>query len=796
MIEADLRIDPQDGSPAHNAELTLTHLESLPTLPPVAVKVLELTTSDSSALADLVRVLRADLSLTAKLLAAANSASRGVREPVNTLEKAVVLLGFRAVRSLVLAVSVFECFGSTNSAHPERVFERTEFWKHALGTACVARRLAAEKRELKIEPEEAFVAGLLHDLGKVALDAVFPKAYDRIAAQADQTRGDIADVERAVLGVDHTVAGRRLAQRWGLPRNLQEVIWLHHLAAEALPSSVSAAALIAVVQLADTLVREQRVGYSGNHVFYAQSGLLAERLGLSPRRIEGVLSSLVGEVAQQSAELGLDRETPETLYVKSLAQANSDLGRLNAELEDGHRHLAASARYFQAIKRLDEKLSALSDLPEVVAAIADAAVIALQRSELVAFGLRERRSALDVRRISREPEACLSLSQAVAAELNEWLDAPGSCVDAVATRAPRAVRATLAAAAAPLGKGDYWLLPIVRDGRIAGGIVYLSEHDERARIAEEADELRSFLAGLGLTLDRANAQAAARRLSEDLAETNRRLQHMQSQLLRSRTLSMIAEMAAGAGHELNSPLAVISGRAQMLLDSTDDAETKRSLELIHNKAHECSRIVTELMNFAKPHPPRPTPVDVADLLAEVRQEWLERTGMAPARLTLDLADATSVGETGAAPLSILADREQIKIVLHEVLRNASDAIEPDRGRISLECRLGLSHPHTPLVPELPSVARPSGRLPSDWVQIIVRDDGCGMAPDVLQRAFDPFYSHRGAGRGRGLGLARAHRIVEAHGGQIWLESRPADGAAAHLVLPRPPVKSVAEPDDL
>ena len=89
---------------------------------------------------------------------------------------------------------------------------------------------------------------------------------------------------------------------------------------------------------------------------------------------------------------------------------------------------------------------------------------------------------------------------------------------------------------------------------IAGGIVYLSQRDERVELGPELEELHSFLTSLGLALGRVNAQAAARRLSEDLAESNRRLQQMQAEVLRTRTLSIIAEMATGAGHELNGPL--------------------------------------------------------------------------------------------------------------------------------------------------------------------------------------------------------------------------------------------------
>jgi signal transduction histidine kinase len=221
---------------------------------------------------------------------------------------------------------------------------------------------------------------------------------------------------------------------------------------------------------------------------------------------------------------------------------------------------------------------------------------------------------------------------------------------------------------------------------------------------------------------------------------------------------MIAEIAAGAGHELNSPLTVISGRAQMLAKAAADPEVQRSLELIRTKAHECSRIVSELMDFARPHPPRPAPIDLPALLAELRTTWLERSSLAPSRVQIEPAPRTGQAE----PLQVQADPEQFRTVLNELIANACDAVAENDGRITLSCQ-----------------ALPAENL----VEIIVRDTGCGMTPSVLQRAFDPFFSHRPAGRGRGLGLARAYRIVESHGGRIWLESAPHEGTTAHVVLP-------------
>jgi signal transduction histidine kinase len=113
----------------------------------------------------------------------------------------------------------------------------------------------------------------------------------------------------------------------------------------------------------------------------------------------------------------------------------------------------------------------------------------------------------------------------------------------------------------------------------------------------------------------------------------------------------------------------------------------------------------------------------------------------------------------------MGDETQLKTVFRELLNNAANAVEAEGGSIVIRCQPALQ---------------------ADTLEVIVEDNGCGMAPAVLQRAFDPFYSHRDAGRRRGLGLPRAYRIVESHGGRIWLESRTDEGTTAHVLLPRAP----------
>src|SRR4051812_39029457 len=134
------------NQPDKRVDLILQQLEELPTLPTVALRILEITGSDGASVSQVVKLVESDPSLTARILQLVHRADSGVRGEVNSVERAVVLLGFEALRSAVLAVSVFETFHAEQpkAAH----FNREEFWKHCVAVACCAEMLAGEMSEI------------------------------------------------------------------------------------------------------------------------------------------------------------------------------------------------------------------------------------------------------------------------------------------------------------------------------------------------------------------------------------------------------------------------------------------------------------------------------------------------------------------------------------------------------------------------------------------------------------------------------------------------------------------------
>jgi len=263
---------------------------------------------------------------------------------------------------------------------------------------------------------------------------------------------------------------------------------------------------------------------------------------------------------------------------------------------------------------------------------------------------------------------------------------------------------------------------------------------------------------------RRRATKASRRWTDSVASPGRWLPALTAKLARLAALEnsfdetmelekleAIAEFAAGAGHEINNPLTVIAGRAQLFLREEKDPERRRALALMNTQAKRVYEMIADMMLFARPPKPEPRAVDLVDLIERLLEE------VAPHADRQDTA-LCRTGDDG--PLEVELDGTQLTVALRAMCQNSLEAI----GRQG-QIEIGVH-----------------GR-DSD-VEIRVSDDGPGLTPEERRHVFDPYYSARQAGRGLGLGLSKAWRIVTNHGGRITVESRPGQGAVFTIVLPR------------
>ncbi|HHM24136.1 MAG TPA: HDOD domain-containing protein [Bacteroidetes bacterium] len=238
-----------------NARDVVSQIQSLPTLPQVVQNVVALVDNPDTSSSQLAQVISSDSGLVSKILKVVNSAYYGLPRKVSTLTQATVILGFHTIKNLVLTASVFSIF--SKNGHPER-FNRAEFWKHSLGCATASKVLA--KRIRLGLPEEAFIAGLLHDIGKIVLDQFAHEDFEAVLDYLEANNVPFREAEEAVLGVDHTQIGSWLCDKWNFPLHVQEVVSFHHTPKLAEVNRK----LVSIVHLADAIARWENLGNGGD----------------------------------------------------------------------------------------------------------------------------------------------------------------------------------------------------------------------------------------------------------------------------------------------------------------------------------------------------------------------------------------------------------------------------------------------------------------------------------------------------------------------------------------------------
>ena len=217
-------------------------IKDLPSLPAIVMELLNSIEQDDIDINVLAKKVSQDQALTAKTLRFANSSFYGTPSKVTTIQQAITLLGVANVRNLITAAAISGSFPENQCAG----FNFKEFWRHSIATAICAKLLA---RHLHVNADYAFTAGLLHDIGRLVLVTRFPEHYAAAIAYRAAHDCYMLEAERAVLGIDHVIAGHALAVHWHFSEIMQHAIVGHHE-----PEQPGAGVLVSLVHVANSIV--------------------------------------------------------------------------------------------------------------------------------------------------------------------------------------------------------------------------------------------------------------------------------------------------------------------------------------------------------------------------------------------------------------------------------------------------------------------------------------------------------------------------------------------------------------
>ncbi|MCF8067373.1 MAG: HDOD domain-containing protein [Desulfobacterales bacterium] len=207
---------------SENIAALTTCIQSFPTLPTVVNRVMEITANPESSASELMAVIRPDVSLTAVILKTSNSAFFGLSRKVSTLEQAITILGFKEIRNVVIARAVFDSFKHLKK---DKQFNINIFWEHSFVCGLAAKIIA---KELKYPANEFFIAGLIHDIGKLVMYMTLPGQYSLLLEESKAEGKRELELEIDKFGLTHDDVGMRLLKRWLFPDNLIAAVGYHH----------------------------------------------------------------------------------------------------------------------------------------------------------------------------------------------------------------------------------------------------------------------------------------------------------------------------------------------------------------------------------------------------------------------------------------------------------------------------------------------------------------------------------------------------------------------------------------
>lgn len=693
-----------------NADTILNNLKvsgNLPSMPQVLVQLIDSCHDVDIKLQAIARIVDKDAAISAKLLQLVNSAFIGARKAFTNVEQAVVYLGADTVRNLAISVSVQQVFRRVET---NGLLSIDRFWHHSYQNALLAQKIAVATGYP--EASEAYLAGLLHDIGKLLLWMAFPGKYAPLLLKGVRCHnGRLAFLEEEKLHVNHCEAGAWLCEQWRLPALLADAIRYHHHpvdeVAQALP-------LTRIASLADLLSHSDPVDQdcldAGMRFFHLQ-----------PAQVNGLYEGVEEQIAQIAAQMGIhiprqartshdqEPECQEVHKETSLGLINRirDITQLSGALEN----LLRAENSDQIIAAVEQGLKILFNEDTCLIMLLDAST-----GEFRCHASADNKLARETGGLTLVPERHGESLPGRALHQRRPLHSFQKRPEAKAT-----VNLLDAQLLRLLGTDGMAAIPMIHRDETQGLILIGLREKSHHSLVSQWTPLRLL----------ANHGAISFYLE--------RLKTIQAKQIAAERLQAANRVAGKIAHEINNPLAILRNYLYILdkKNSRGEAITEE-LTIIDNELERIGNITAHLKDLAQePNDLHFEQVDLHRLLEEI---------LALFRASLPGDDQVTLTFTPwEQPLVIRADSQGLRQIMQNILGNALDAVA---GQGSISVRTD-AHLHTAV--------------------IRVTDTGPGIAPCVQADLFKEGISTKN-GAHSGLGLAIVHRLVARMGGTVACES--------------------------
>lgn len=696
---------------------------NLPSLPQVLLQVIEINEQEDFDIKKLVKIIAQDPAISAKVLRLVNSAHFNLEGKFISLEKAVLYLGADVIKKIAITASIQHAF---NGVKQNGSFPINRFWWNSFSCAIFSKRIAQQTKYINVE--EAYVAGLLHNIGKLLLWINFPKEYLSILPLIEN-QIDECNTEKQQIGITHCEAGSWLIKHWKLNSFMADAVHYHH---EPLARVKIGFPLVKITFLAHKLSKMKNED---------QTSILAigqELLGLDSKQMNTIISDAQKEIENIATSLELIIEAP----------ANRE-GPKPDPLDKHSLHLGTKIQDSSLLTCFLEDLIQYNDRDSILKATEQALNILLEIDTALFFLQDAEGNTLF---------GCTS-PQNRFHELVQDLTLPSEVTTSLLARSiieQRIINTQELTSSNQLSLADSQLLDLIGEN----GMIY---------VPMIANNISVGVIVLGLKESKLKGATRLLRLMANQTALSLHLydiREKRAKEIEEERLAALSMAAAKIAHEVNNPLAIIRNYFKIFeLNFTHSSTLKGDLKILNDEIDHISNIVQQLNNIIPSDKKECEKVDLNSLLTGL-SKILSKSILYSSKIQLHFTPDLDLPP-------VAADADEIKQVIINLVKNAAEAIQ-EGGNIYIE-----AHRKDSVNEE---TASDTMHLTQHSVEITIRDDGPGIADEIASNLFDPFISSKGT-ENSGLGLSVVQDIVSKLNGTITCNSNKENGTSFTIILP-------------